>query len=939
MAESERETALEQDVAAFWDAEREHMQPTLLIGLGGTGKIILTRLKARFLEHFGRVPPRVKLLLFDIDPAVEVASLDGSEVTLSADEFVDLGNVPVGDIKRTMRDGGYPEFQTWFDKDVSLAEDNLRRGGQQNRQLGRLALFWHLRTRGGIEYIENAISDLTRMTAAAQHGRPDSDRPMEVNVFIISSLCGGTGSGMLIDVAYLTQSLFEQRGMKDTSRLIGVLITPKIFRSVLQENIQPNALAALQELDYFMTRGSSEKKFSTLRFLGGTEIPCVERPFRVCYLIDAISSGGRSIEGIENAAPMLVDGIFLQVGSRLGVRAAGLVNNVKVFDPPTVYSSFGVASLIFPARLIIGICAARAGQEVIRGTLLSPLTDAMSVELDKDLNRFFASHALDAQHLFDSLSRDEEGRPAIGQLTSDDRLRQVTLTQVDKTNVYSYVVTRTQEIGASVTAAARRSLEQERDATIRTITQQTENGLINRLTEIVNSPQRGLAYGREFLARLRRQLDELTSNIDSRRRNADQSRVQAEQNQGLVQQRFEKAARDAQRWILGMFTNVTKPRDDFIRQAQRTLERQFEVEAYAQARRIVDGVVSEVIRQIDTLETLIGNLGWIETSYLPEQRALFEENIDKLDVVRRKAITTDEDIDEIYETRRADATHKIASELVSAGEGLYALGKSSREEVADRVFSVARKAFGSLLEVRLEDVISDKADEVPPEEWMKSLRADAETFWSYRKAVDVGEDMVSQFIQITGVENTQESIFSTKAVKVGEDYATTGDKHAITVLRMEHGFPYASMSQFNAYLTAYRRALAKSWPVHIFPEFNFGDRESKRVFILAYAHGFISKYGTEYLYGGNEGSEEEISLGSTGLRDAVWQFVNNQRLVEEVDAKIKAQERAMAREEAGSPAKALSEFAGTLSFRSEDVILGDELTQILRQHIRMLERA
>ncbi|MCK4306566.1 MAG: hypothetical protein KAY24_20150, partial [Candidatus Eisenbacteria sp.] len=448
-----------------------------------------------------------------------------------------------------------------------------------------------------------------------------------------------------------------------------------------------------------------------------------------------------------------------------------------------------------------------------------------------------------------------------------------------------------------------------------------------------------LVYGKEFLTRLRRQLDELTGSIDSRRRNADQSRVQSEHNQALVQQRFEKAARDAQRWILGMFTNVAKPRDDYIREAQRALERQFEVEAYAQARRIVDGVTSEVIRQIDALETLVGNLEWIETSYLPEQRALFEENISKLDVVRRKAITTDEDIDGIFEARRADACHKVSSEVTSGSEGLYALSELSREDVADRIFSVSRQAFGSLLEVRLEDVIASKADEVPPEDWMKSLRADAETFWSYRKAADVGQDMVSQFIQITGVENTQESIFSTKSVKVGEDYATTGDKHSITVLRMEHGFPYGSMSQFSAYLTAYRRALQKNWPLHIFPEFNFGGRDTKKVFILAYAHGFISKYASDYLYTGAGGDQDEILLGSTGLRDAVWQFVNNKSLVEEADAKIKAKERAMAKEDPGSPARTLTEFSGGLSFRSKDVILGDELIQILRQHISMLERA
>ena len=174
-------------------AEREEMQPTLLIGLGGTGKIVLTRLKARFIDAFGEVPPTVRFLLFDIDPKEETTLVDSQDVKLTSEEFIDIGNVPAGDIKAAMRTGEFDELKQWFNLKVSLAEDNLRRGGQQNRQLGRLALFWHLRTRGGIGYIESAISDLTRQTAAARHGQPDSDRPLEVNVFVISSLCGGTG--------------------------------------------------------------------------------------------------------------------------------------------------------------------------------------------------------------------------------------------------------------------------------------------------------------------------------------------------------------------------------------------------------------------------------------------------------------------------------------------------------------------------------------------------------------------------------------------------------------------------------------------------------------------------------------------------------------------------------------------------------------------------
>jgi len=935
----------------FKQFEREEMTPTLLIGLGGTGKLVLTRLKARFIEQFGSVPPIVRFLLFDIDPKEETSVLDSQEVKLStAEEFIDIGNVPARDIKEAVHEGVYPELQAWFNKDISLAEDNLRRGGQQNRQLGRLALYWHLRTRGGLEYIEKAVSELTKQAALARPGQPDSERPLEVNVYIIASLCGGTGSGMFIDVAYLTQDVFKQRGMADNARIIGVFITPKVFSNVPQENIQPNALAALQELDYFMTQRSEEKKSQTIRYLGGREVKCVERPFRICYLVDAISSGGRNIEGIENALPMLVDAIFLLVGSRIGERAAGLINNVKTVNtPPTVYSTFGVASLVFPVRQIIGICAARVGQEVIRDVLLAPVSDLARTDLNKELDRFIADNNFDTKHLFDLLSKDEKGVPAMGRLKNDDRLRDNHLAQIDVSNLYSYVVTRVTEIGAELDHGSRRHLERKRDKAVQDFIENPRTGLHPKIREYVNTPERGLNYTIEFLTTLRERLNALYTDLEGQRSTLDQQRTSAEKVRQTLQSKFEKTARDAQRPILGFFSRgrrLRQAREDYIGASQRLLEAGFNTEVYVQAKMLVSRAMEEVDQLAERLRTLAGNLKWAQEVLFVEKERSYQNGINNLDAVRSKAITTKEDIEKLYVNNKADARHKVIQEVLSSEGGLYELSKQRREQVGDRIFKVAGLAFRKLLDMRLEDIILEKErgdSPIPREEWMESLRGSAETFWSYRKARDVAEDRISEFIQITGVENTQKSIFSTKVRKVGEDFVSTGDRHTITVLRMEHGLAFKTMSQYDTYLNAYAQAMRKDWPIHVFPEFNYGTKKDKRIFIVAYAYGFIRKIGARYVYVPDEGGQE-IPLteksDTRGLLDAVWRFANNRELVNTVADRLEAYQEALERQGKEKELIAsLESFAKQLRFSDTDSALGAVLKQLLQEHIEEVRRA
>jgi hypothetical protein len=85
---------------------------------------------------------------------------------------------------------------------------------------------------------------------------------IRTNVFILSGLCGGTGSGSFIDIAYLVKKTMREFG-NSTPMLYGVFelpdstikhMLPGWSDRVTLWRMQNNGYAALQELDYFMKK-------------------------------------------------------------------------------------------------------------------------------------------------------------------------------------------------------------------------------------------------------------------------------------------------------------------------------------------------------------------------------------------------------------------------------------------------------------------------------------------------------------------------------------------------------------------------------------------------------------------------------------------------------------------------------------------------------------
>jgi hypothetical protein len=233
------------------DALLVQHRPTVFLGIGHTGGRILSRIKQLLIERFGleQELPAFQMLYIDtdVDAVNEITAADGGGNLSEAETLL------------------LPIHSTWNYRNshVSQIESisrrwlfNIPRSQKTEglRALGRLALLDHaerVKTRLRKAILSAADRDAIAATTAATGLSFGSCDP---RVFVVASPGGGTGSGMLIDVAYAMRQTLIETGFSD-DQVIGIL--PFVSR---QNRPGPylapaNALACLRELRYFSTAG------------------------------------------------------------------------------------------------------------------------------------------------------------------------------------------------------------------------------------------------------------------------------------------------------------------------------------------------------------------------------------------------------------------------------------------------------------------------------------------------------------------------------------------------------------------------------------------------------------------------------------------------------------------------------------------------------------
>lgn len=222
---------------------------TLYVGIGGTGVEVLLKIKKCFIDSYGEVPPMIGFLAIDSQQDSfnkSETSNFGEAIKMDANEqlFISVENAKnVYDIHKS-------EF-AW------MPSQNLRNlsliqgfGCGQVRTNGRFVALYNKKK------VQDAIiSAITRINAVLPlDSKYVSSKTGEINatINVFSSVAGGTGSGMLIDVLAMVNNSLSQHNMH--CRIFPWILLPDIFRTMNQgpamNNVYYNAYGTLRDLDY-----------------------------------------------------------------------------------------------------------------------------------------------------------------------------------------------------------------------------------------------------------------------------------------------------------------------------------------------------------------------------------------------------------------------------------------------------------------------------------------------------------------------------------------------------------------------------------------------------------------------------------------------------------------------------------------------------------------
>ena len=215
----------------------------ILVGLGGTGGKILKAFKMRMYEEFPEAKDRDKqpVALLYVDSTDEMMGLGrpdfrvmGLDASFTNNEFLYIKDIDVVKILDNIEN--YPSVKGIVNNvsAVKTAIGSLGQAAGQKRRAGRLL------------FAANAIAYINALKNA--YGRCDaiSHNAEKTNIHIFAGLCGGTGSGAIIDAIVQTRKTFPE-AIISVYAMIPEINLPKA--NMDQGRYYQNGYAALNELN------------------------------------------------------------------------------------------------------------------------------------------------------------------------------------------------------------------------------------------------------------------------------------------------------------------------------------------------------------------------------------------------------------------------------------------------------------------------------------------------------------------------------------------------------------------------------------------------------------------------------------------------------------------------------------------------------------------
>lgn len=411
-------------------------RPALIVGLGGTGQWVLTWLKRDLLlSNNGEMPKNVRLLAMDTTTQLEAgttrvtASGEKEEaaevggVMLEKGEFIHVG----GDsrpIAERVREGDLKQIGKWYhaQKWLTLMPPNmfiLDDGAGRIRQFGRMAVFKDMLGQEVGSKIWGALRN------AIESVRPSTSEQQQLEIVVVGSFAGGTGSGMFTDTALILRMAATQSGVHHILR--GFFALPSVFTTAPDAEMLGRSFAAWRELNRFMVI-DPDFTMPIIQYVENSptlRIRPDKRLFDACYLIDG-QRGGQKITAPPKYGvfPMLSEVISAILDEQAGTLytqwvTKNLAEEYARFPETPMYSTVGAYTVQVPAYFVQEVSGHKFAQEILL-RLLSPAQEPEDLEED---DRLVAGGA--ERHLaLAAPDRNQEDRGFAGRQRSRRHLRE-----------------------------------------------------------------------------------------------------------------------------------------------------------------------------------------------------------------------------------------------------------------------------------------------------------------------------------------------------------------------------------------------------------------------------------------------------------------------------------------------------------------------------------
>ncbi|WP_016948979.1 tubulin-like doman-containing protein [Anabaena sp. PCC 7108] len=355
---------------------------TICIGLGGTGRDVLMRIRRLLVDRYGDLNnlPIVSFVHIDTDKAATQvtgirtgSTYHGVDLSFKESEKVgatmsskDVTMFVEGLERRSEYSsyGPYDHIGIWFPpqllRDVRAIED----GAKGIRPVGRLAFFHNY------QKIQVAIETAEKKTRGHESLLLQSGLEIKagLNIFVVGSLCGGTGSGMFLDVAYSLRNIYGEQGACIFGYLV---ISPELYGNTT--SMISNTYAALKELNYYSSPGTKfEACYDTQNLVSVQE---QRSPFEYTYLVSNQTLGEYSILTQGKLCNVIAHKIALEFSGELAASVKSNRDNlqehlIKNDDHPRPnsqrYLTFGLSAIYFPRDTIIQIALTKVGSELVK---------------------------------------------------------------------------------------------------------------------------------------------------------------------------------------------------------------------------------------------------------------------------------------------------------------------------------------------------------------------------------------------------------------------------------------------------------------------------------------------------------------------------------------------------------------------------------------------